>query len=192
MIGEGNVVEIVVRVVGVEGAPAAVLALHADDPFGGALDRLIVALVIGAVKQQGPPPPCRRRRDSDRCGIGTPSRPAAGRAAARPSRPRRRESDARRASRQALSQARVVRRHARFEQGEAREPRVPDRARGRAGRSGSRRSWARPTGAFSPRPWRPRGPDGRARSPAHRRPSRRWPWRGRCRPGRPRHIAAER
>ena len=39
MIGEGNVVQIVVRVVGIEGAPAAVLALHADDPFDRAVDR---------------------------------------------------------------------------------------------------------------------------------------------------------
>ena len=43
MIGEGNVVEIVVVVVGVEGAPAAVAALHAGDPFGGARDRHAIA-----------------------------------------------------------------------------------------------------------------------------------------------------
>jgi len=33
VIGEGDVVQVVVRVVGIEGAPAAVLALHAHDPL---------------------------------------------------------------------------------------------------------------------------------------------------------------
>ena len=39
MIGEGNVVEIVVLVVGIERAPSAVLALHPHDPFPGPGDR---------------------------------------------------------------------------------------------------------------------------------------------------------
>src|SRR5580700_4820027 len=40
------------RVVGVERAPAAILALHADDPFGGAVDRLPVALAVEAVERE--------------------------------------------------------------------------------------------------------------------------------------------
>ena len=39
VIREGDVVEIIVLVFGVKGAPAAVAALHADDPVGGAVDR---------------------------------------------------------------------------------------------------------------------------------------------------------
>src|SRR5258706_13744965 len=39
MIGKGNIVEIVVRVVCVEGAPAAISTLQALDPFAPALDR---------------------------------------------------------------------------------------------------------------------------------------------------------
>lgn len=38
MVGERNVVEIVVRVVGVERGPAPVLALQANNPFARARD----------------------------------------------------------------------------------------------------------------------------------------------------------
>src|SRR3546814_12210194 len=40
MVGERDVVEVVVRIVCVERTPAAILALHADDPFGGAFQVL--------------------------------------------------------------------------------------------------------------------------------------------------------
>ena len=43
MIGERNVVEIVIDIVGIEGRPAAVAALQAGDPFDAARDRLVVA-----------------------------------------------------------------------------------------------------------------------------------------------------
>ena len=51
MVGEGNAVEREVLVVGVEGAPAAVLVLHGDDPRGRPFDRLAVRLGIGAVER---------------------------------------------------------------------------------------------------------------------------------------------
>ena len=53
VVGEGNVVEGVVLVLGVEGAPAAVLVLHGDDPRGCSLDRLAVRLGIGPVERHG-------------------------------------------------------------------------------------------------------------------------------------------
>ena len=40
MIGEGDVIEVLVIVVGVEGAPAAILALQADHPLAAPADRL--------------------------------------------------------------------------------------------------------------------------------------------------------
>ena len=49
VIGERDVVEIVIFVVGVERAPGAVLALHADDPFARARDRGVVVLAAGQV-----------------------------------------------------------------------------------------------------------------------------------------------
>ena len=42
MIGKGNVVEIVIGIVGIEGAPAAIFALQPVDPFGAARDGLAV------------------------------------------------------------------------------------------------------------------------------------------------------
>ena len=42
MIGERNIVEVVVAVVGVERAPATVPRLQPDGPFGAARDRLVV------------------------------------------------------------------------------------------------------------------------------------------------------
>ena len=42
MVGERDVIEIIVGVVGVEGGPAAVPALQALDPFARPLDRLRV------------------------------------------------------------------------------------------------------------------------------------------------------
>ena len=51
MIGEGNVVEIVIGVVGIEGAPAAVAALHAHDPFRGSVDGAAIAGAVEAVER---------------------------------------------------------------------------------------------------------------------------------------------
>ena len=48
MIGEGNVVEVVIDIVGIEGRPAAVAALQAGDPFDAARDGLVVAWTRGA------------------------------------------------------------------------------------------------------------------------------------------------
>src|SRR6185312_16943423 len=52
VIGERDVVQGIMRVVGVERAPAAVLALHADDPLAGAVDRLAVARAVEAVERE--------------------------------------------------------------------------------------------------------------------------------------------
>ena len=49
MVGEGYVVEIIIFVVGIEGAPGAVLALHADDPFASAGDRIAIVGTAGQV-----------------------------------------------------------------------------------------------------------------------------------------------
>ena len=43
------------RIVGIEGGPAAVPALHPDDPFGGPIERVAIAFGIEAVERQ----PCR-------------------------------------------------------------------------------------------------------------------------------------
>ncbi len=53
VIGERDVIEIEMHVVGVERAPPAVAALHAEDPFLGAVDRLAVAGPVEAVERQG-------------------------------------------------------------------------------------------------------------------------------------------
>ena len=46
MVGEGDVVEILVIVVGIEGAPGAILALHADDPLAGARNGVAIKRLI--------------------------------------------------------------------------------------------------------------------------------------------------
>ena len=51
MIGEGNVVQHIMGVVGVERAPAAVRALHPDHPFGGARDAVAVFFRIRPVQR---------------------------------------------------------------------------------------------------------------------------------------------
>src|SRR5665213_3004586 len=51
VIGVGDVVQVIIFIVGVEGRPAAVAALHADQPFSRALDGIGVALVTGAVQR---------------------------------------------------------------------------------------------------------------------------------------------
>ena len=90
MVGERNVVEIVVFVVGVERAPGAVLALQSQDPFLRARDRRAVIDAADRAAARGPspspPPRCRRRRDNAGWRIGTPSRRAGHPAAARSSR----------------------------------------------------------------------------------------------------------
>src|SRR5262249_7972232 len=43
--------QIVMRVVGIEGAPTAIAALHADDPLGCALDRRPIALAVAAIER---------------------------------------------------------------------------------------------------------------------------------------------
>ena len=43
VIGERDIVEILVVVVGVEGAPAAIAALHADDPFAGTRNGILIS-----------------------------------------------------------------------------------------------------------------------------------------------------
>ena len=43
VIGEGNVVEVMIDIVGIEGGPAAIAALQAVDPFDAAGDGLVIA-----------------------------------------------------------------------------------------------------------------------------------------------------
>ena len=87
VIGERDVVEIAVVVVGIEGAPAAILALQTEQPFARARDGGIVGPVAAVGLARGPSPSrrprCRRDRDNRRCCIETPSRPAAHSAAPR-------------------------------------------------------------------------------------------------------------
>jgi hypothetical protein len=46
VIGEGNIVEILVVVVGVVGAPAAIAALHAENPFAATRNRIPILPAI--------------------------------------------------------------------------------------------------------------------------------------------------
>src|SRR5439155_22495463 len=52
MIGERNMVEVVMRVVGIERRPTAVAALHAEDPFGRPVDSRLVCGPVKAVERQ--------------------------------------------------------------------------------------------------------------------------------------------
>src|SRR5215471_5500815 len=52
VIGKGNMVQVAVGVVGVERAPAAIAALHADQPLGAALDRFAVADRVEPVERK--------------------------------------------------------------------------------------------------------------------------------------------
>ncbi len=52
VIGEGDVVEIVVGVVDIEGSPAAIAALHADEPFRRAGDRFAIFRSVQPVERQ--------------------------------------------------------------------------------------------------------------------------------------------
>src|SRR5207244_2549385 len=52
MIRERDVVQVVVRVVGIEGGPPTVPALHTDDPFGGAVYGLAIAGRIESVESE--------------------------------------------------------------------------------------------------------------------------------------------
>ncbi len=51
MVGERNIVETVLGVFGIEGAPAAILALHAQNPPRGTLDGATMATRIGSVQR---------------------------------------------------------------------------------------------------------------------------------------------
>ena len=62
MIGEGDVVQVMLVVVGVESAPAAVAALQAEDPFATALDRLAE---LGGRRRVEPRPGAVHRHDDD-------------------------------------------------------------------------------------------------------------------------------
>lgn len=51
MIGEGNVIQCFEIIIDIESAPASVRALHADDPFTGAGNRLAIAFRIFTIEQ---------------------------------------------------------------------------------------------------------------------------------------------
>ncbi len=51
MVGERDVVEVIIFVVGVEGAPGTILALHPQNPFAGARQRSIEVPPPGQILQ---------------------------------------------------------------------------------------------------------------------------------------------
>src|SRR5262249_61586266 len=52
MISEGVVVKVVMGVVGIEGSPPAIPALHADDPFGCTVNCRAISCGIEAIKSE--------------------------------------------------------------------------------------------------------------------------------------------
>ena len=163
MIGERDVVQVVMRVVGIERAPPAIPALHPDDPFRGPLDRPAIARRRSG-REPGQPRRCRRDRGNGGSRIGRPSRRAADRGGSPPNRrpdPAPACSPASRA--RAGSPARAARRRPPSAHG--RRARCPRPAIGRAGNSSARR---RARGACEARPRRSRNRDDRADSPDNR------------------------
>ena len=53
MVSKRYMIQVIVIVVRVKGAPTAVLALHAEDPFGGALDVLTKLFPVHTVQRDG-------------------------------------------------------------------------------------------------------------------------------------------
>ena len=47
MIGKGDIIEIIMGIIGVKGGKSAVFRAHAPDPLGRRLNRLAIALWIG-------------------------------------------------------------------------------------------------------------------------------------------------
>ena len=92
VIGERDVVQVEMRVLRLERAPAAVGGLHADDPLARSRDRLGITRDRRCDAAACRRPRCRRRPGNADWRTGTPSRPAAARAAAPPSRRPRRGS----------------------------------------------------------------------------------------------------
>ena len=93
MVGERDIVEVKIVVVGIEGAPAAILALQADvhsRPRSIAAGSACRQRRAAPGPSPSPPPRCRRRPGNTDLHIGMPNRQAALAAGSRPSRPRRR------------------------------------------------------------------------------------------------------
>src|SRR5206468_5047940 len=53
VVGEWDVVQVVVRIVGIKRSPAAISALHPDDPLGGAIDGPAIPCPVKAVESKG-------------------------------------------------------------------------------------------------------------------------------------------
>ena len=53
MIGERNVVQVIMCVIRVERAPAAIFRLHADNPVGGEAQRILIGQWVGPVERHG-------------------------------------------------------------------------------------------------------------------------------------------
>ena len=193
MIGEGNVVEVVIDIVGIERRPAAIAALQALDPFDAARDGLVVGLPAPASALA---PRAVHRHDDDggvvEIGIvrvAVLERPAAGTHVGPPLAPvaLRVELLQRLQPAQSAAAQRRPRRRPGPPAWPGRQAPYPRPGRRRAGSRPRRRG--RPAACRSSGgPWRSR--DDPADSPARRTSSPSSPWRDRSRQDRPRRSAA--
>ena len=181
MIGERDVVQIEMRVLRLERAPAAVGRLHADDPFACPRDRLGMRRIAVAMQQHADH---RRVVDIRVVRIGVLERPPA-----RPQPGPAHRPVADHVQDLPLAQPGARRRWCRRRPPPSRVPpaRCPRPATGTAG---NRRDRSPPPAACAPRARRSRRPDVRADSPACRTSSRCWRSPDRCRPAHRRRSAA--
>ena len=150
-------------VVDVEGAPAAVAALHREQPVDAAPDRRVLARQAGRAAGRAAPRRCRRCRGTSRCRTRTTSRPARPRRGISHQSPKRSTSLESSQSRRP-GQRRVVRRQPGVAERDRRQRRVPDRRQ--AGLHAQALAVLDPERAVEARRAPSRSPGGRAGSPA--------------------------